>query len=92
MQRRRKPAAIKGDDGEQEARHTSSLRALLPISQTPGFRMLSLLLQPFGQSVTQHGNAFHVQKLRGILLEEQIAACGEFLVPIIEKQVNGYPR
>ncbi len=27
MQRRREPAAIEGDDGEQEARHTSSLRA-----------------------------------------------------------------
>ncbi len=27
MQRRREPAAIEGDDGEQEARHTSSLQA-----------------------------------------------------------------
>ncbi len=33
MQRRRKPAAIEGDGSEQDARHTSSLRALFPIGQ-----------------------------------------------------------
>ena len=38
MQRRREPAAIESDDGEQKARHTSSLRGLIPISHTPGFR------------------------------------------------------
>ena len=60
MQRRRKPAAIESDGGEQEARHTSSLRALIPISHTPGFRLLSLSRQPFRQNVSHHGKAFRV--------------------------------